>query len=417
MRAPKAFISYSHDSDDHKQWVLQKLANPLMENGVETALDLWDLKAGQDVAAFMTAGISESDRVIMVCSENYVHRANDRKGGVGYEGAIITGELVQNIDTQKFLPVIRANAAALKMPTYLGARKFIDFCNDADYVGKLEELLREIHGQPSIVKPPLGASPFSGAPSATPPPTRLAGPSGLTAAGEPVLSDGWFTKHAVVANRGLDEIGRTGAMELRFALHDPISKSQLELLNAVRQSEIHTFGWPIGVTLENRDEYRPRPSAEGIVAEIKLNDETSRKSYDYWTARSNGDFYLLQSLFEDDRAVNKMFVDTRLVRITEALLFCSNLYSALGVVDNARISIRVRHQGLVGRQLTTASQQRHIIPTQTNEDVSETQLVETLGQIRPKLVDTVIKVAEPLFMLFDFKQLNRVVYEEIVTAK
>ena len=29
---------------------------------------------------------------------------------------------------------------------------------------------------------------------------------------------------------------------------------------------------------------------------------TGRPSYDYWALRSNGDFYLLQSLFEDDRA-------------------------------------------------------------------------------------------------------------------
>jgi hypothetical protein len=386
-----------------------------MENGVDTSLDLWDLKAGQDVVAFMSRGIAESDRVIMVCSDKYVHRANKGEGGVGYEGLVITGELVLNIDTQKFLPIIRANATAQKVPTYLGARKYIDFCTDADYPKKLEELLREIHGQPSVVKPPLGASPFSGAPSATPPPTRLAGPSGLTAAGEPVLSDAWFTKHAAIANKGLADVGRVGAMELRFALHDPISKSQLELLNAVRQSEIHTFGWPIGITLENRDEYRPRPSAEGIVAKIKI-DEASRTSCDYWTARSNGDFYLLQSLFEDDRAKNKLFVDTRLVRIAEALLFCSNLYSTLGVVEDARISIRIRHQGLAERELTIASSRRHMFPTQTHENVSETQLVEALSQIRPKLVDTVIKFAEPLFMLFDFKQLNRVVYEEIVNA-
>jgi hypothetical protein len=39
-------------------------------------------------------------------------------------------------------------------------------------------------------------------------------------------------------------------MELRFGLHDPLSKSQVDLLNAVRKSEIHTFGWPIAVTLE-----------------------------------------------------------------------------------------------------------------------------------------------------------------------
>jgi len=59
---PKAFLSYSHDSDAHKSWVLT-LATHLMANGVDTTLDEWDLKAGQDIVAFMTKGIAESDRL------------------------------------------------------------------------------------------------------------------------------------------------------------------------------------------------------------------------------------------------------------------------------------------------------------------------------------------------------------------
>ncbi len=59
-------------------------------------------------------------------------------------------------------------------------------------------------------------------------------------------------------------------MEVRFALHSPIMKSQLDLLNAVRRSEIHTYGWPIGVMLENKEEYRPRPISDGIRAEVAI---------------------------------------------------------------------------------------------------------------------------------------------------
>src|SRR5258706_11463158 len=104
--APKAFLSYSHDSDAHKQWVL-KLATDLMSNGVETTLDQWELRAGQDTVAFMLQGIAESDRVLMVCTAKYVAKAEKRSGGVGFEGLIITGELGQNIDTRKFVPLLR----------------------------------------------------------------------------------------------------------------------------------------------------------------------------------------------------------------------------------------------------------------------------------------------------------------------
>ena len=43
--APKVFVSYSHDSQDHKDWVL-KLATRLVANGVDVILDQWDLSLG-----------------------------------------------------------------------------------------------------------------------------------------------------------------------------------------------------------------------------------------------------------------------------------------------------------------------------------------------------------------------------------
>jgi hypothetical protein len=53
--APKAFISYSHDSSTHKDWVL-KLASDLRAKGVDVVLDQWDLVPGQDVSLFMQRG-------------------------------------------------------------------------------------------------------------------------------------------------------------------------------------------------------------------------------------------------------------------------------------------------------------------------------------------------------------------------
>jgi hypothetical protein len=319
---PKVFLSYSHDSEPHKQWV-ELLAKDLVAKGIDVILDQWGLRFGQDTVSFMTQGITESDRVLIVCTEKYVGKADNRSGGVAFEGLIITGELVGNIDTHKFVPLMRDNEKR-SMPKYLGARLYVDFCDNGKYGQTLESLARDIHGQPAHVKPPIGQNPFSGTPTESASTKRLAGSTGRTAAGAPVLDDEWFTKSKDKAGAGLQQVGLTGAMELRFALHEAVSKSQLELLNAVRSSEVHTFGWPIAVTLENREEFRPRPTEEGIVAEISsaLGELSDKKSYDYWTARNNGDFYLLQGLFEDSRAEMAIFADTRIVRITEQLLPC-----------------------------------------------------------------------------------------------
>jgi len=58
MGAPKAFISYSHDSAGHQTWVL-RLASDLRAKGIDVVLDQWDLVPGQDVSLIMQRGISD----------------------------------------------------------------------------------------------------------------------------------------------------------------------------------------------------------------------------------------------------------------------------------------------------------------------------------------------------------------------
>lgn len=416
MDAPRVFISYSHDSLEHKAWVL-KLATDLRTAGVDAVLDQWDLAPGQDTVAFMTDGITGSSRVILVCTDVYVRKAETGVGGVGYERLIVTSELVERIDTKKFLPVVRANASSRKTPVFLGPRLYVDMSDDEEYATRLEQVVREIHGAPSVVKPPLGKNPFGGAAPHPSAPARVVGPSGLTPSGHAVLDEDWFAKHLTTAGKGLSDLGLKGGMELRFALHDPVSKSQVELLNAVRRSEIRTFGWPIGVLLENRDEFRPRPVADGIFAEVSISKSlmSDRASYDYWALRSNGDFFLLQSLFEDQRSEQRVFFDSRVVRVTESFMFCANLYENLGVAPTAPLSLRVTHRGLAGRTLTTASTNRIIHPATTTEDVSEAELRTSVAGVRDRLSDQVVQVVEPLFMLFDFKQFDRSILDGIIS--
>lgn len=207
-------------------------------------------------------------------------------------------------------------------------------------------------------------------------------------------------------------------MELRFALHSPVNKSQIELLNAARKSQIRTFGWPIGVVLDNREEYKPRPVAEGIRAEIAISKSalSGRSSYDYWALHNTGDFYLLQSLFEDDRDPHSIFFNSRIVRVTEAFLFTANLYNQLAVPAEAKVSVRVTHRGLAGRVLSSSNPARVLFElSKATEDISQSEIVEEAGKFRDHLVNNVRRITEPLFMLFDFAQFDSRVYDDIVT--
>src|SRR5207247_9744638 len=121
---------------------------------------------------------------------------------------------------------------------------------------------------------------------------------------------------------------------------------------------------------------------DGIRAEISVTRSmlSGRPSYDYWALRSNGDFYLLQSLFEDDRDERKIFFNTRIVRVTESLMFASNLYKTLGVSPEPRPSVRVTHRGLAGRELTSAGMNRFIWPSPpTQADDVEAATVVAVG--------------------------------------
>jgi hypothetical protein len=223
----------------------------------------------------------------------------------------------------------------------------------------------------------------------------------------------WITAQRRVALQGLSATGKQAFMEVRFALDAPKpNKTQRELDEAAREAQVHTFGWPIGVYLENRDEHRPRPRADGIVAEIAIEDKSS---YDYWAIRRNGDFYFLSSLFEDRRDPTKIFFNTRIVRVTEALLYCARLYSRLQIDPTAFVNLTIRHGGLKGRFIGSSSPDRYLRSrAATVEEETEAELRTSLQEIESNLVSLVKQVVAPIFILFDFFELGDEVYEDIV---
>ncbi len=157
-QVPRVFISYSHDSENHKAWVLN-LSTRLRANGVDVVLDQWDVKLGSDIAKFIELGLSGSDRIIMICTEHYVEKADSSKGGVGYEKMIMTAELMEDLDSNKIIPLLRNNNTK-KTPKFIGGRRYIDFNLDKEFEKKYEELIRDIHVAPLRPKPQLGPNPF-----------------------------------------------------------------------------------------------------------------------------------------------------------------------------------------------------------------------------------------------------------------
>ena len=156
MPPPKAFISYSWDNDQHKTWV-STLATHLRQDGVETRLDQWHTALGDQFTSFMEKEIRDNDFVLIVCTPNYRRKSDQRTGGVGYEGDIMTADVAQKGNHRKYIPVLAEGSWTEAAPSWLKGKKYVDLRTPALYHANYAVLAATLLGTiPSA--PPVGRS-------------------------------------------------------------------------------------------------------------------------------------------------------------------------------------------------------------------------------------------------------------------
>jgi hypothetical protein len=161
MSTPKAFISYSWDDQEHKAWV-KDLAKRLLGDGVKVTLDHWAVAPGDQLPRFMETAVRENDFVLIVLTPAYKAKADGRKGGVGYEGDIMTGEVFAGKDTRKFIPILRSGTWQESSPSWLIGKYGVDLRSDPYTEDQYEDLLRTLLGTreeapPVMPRPPESA--------------------------------------------------------------------------------------------------------------------------------------------------------------------------------------------------------------------------------------------------------------------
>lgn len=154
--APKVFISYSWEDEAHKVWV-KKFADRLIGDGVNVDLDQYDLNLGDRLPQFMENEIASSDYVLIICTPQYKTKSDARTGGVGYEGHIISDELLSKHKERKFIPVIRKGSVSESMPRCLAGKLGIDLTGNPFNEACYEDLLTTIFGNKT--KPKIGTPP------------------------------------------------------------------------------------------------------------------------------------------------------------------------------------------------------------------------------------------------------------------
>lgn len=152
--AVRVFMSYSWDSEEHKKWVLE-FATRLRADGVDAIVDQLHLELGARSPEFMERAIKESDRVLVICTEKYKMRFDNRDGGVGYEGHIITGEIVSKVGKNKFVPILRNGSWENAIPTALSGVIGVDLRQES--TEEYRKLIANLHRVSSI--PAVGPRP------------------------------------------------------------------------------------------------------------------------------------------------------------------------------------------------------------------------------------------------------------------
>jgi tetratricopeptide (TPR) repeat protein len=164
MAAPIVFISYSHDSDDHRERVLA-LSKRLRQDGIETRLDQYvNGSPQQGWPRWMLDQLDAADFVLVVCTETYYRRFRGHeepgKGkGVDWEGALITQEIYDSRSrTLKFVPIFLSAAVEDWIPEPLRSGTHYALTSEEDYQRLYDVLLEQgaVNPQPvGTLKPKL----------------------------------------------------------------------------------------------------------------------------------------------------------------------------------------------------------------------------------------------------------------------
>ncbi len=157
ISTPRVFISYTHDSREHKNRV-RGLSDRLRREGVDCHIDQYEQSPPEGWPLWMVNQVVDADFVLVICTETYERRfAGKEEPGKGlggsWEGAVITQNLYDSqAKNTKFLPVIFSAQDADHIPIVLHSATRYQPDTEEGY----DTLYRRLTNQPAVLKPELG---------------------------------------------------------------------------------------------------------------------------------------------------------------------------------------------------------------------------------------------------------------------
>ncbi|MES2642225.1 MAG: TIR domain-containing protein [Myxococcota bacterium] len=163
MTPTRVFISYSHDSEAHRERV-RSLAERLRHASLDAWIDRFEPYPKQGWPRWMEEQLDVARFVLVVCTPRYRQRfeAPDATGGVTWESVLARNDLYaqggRNTDTREFVPVWFSDADRANVPRVLAHLAGHDLSTEAE----LSRLERRLRGEVETSVPPLGAAALGG---------------------------------------------------------------------------------------------------------------------------------------------------------------------------------------------------------------------------------------------------------------
>lgn len=156
IKNPRVFISYTGTDSQNRAWV-KNFACKLRNCGVNARLDMFHLKPGDDLPQWMTNELIMANKVLLICDKYYSEKADNRKGGVGWETMIIQGDMLARSEQNKYIAILRDPNIDQSLPIYVKSRYALDWSSGKVTDDDFNDLLLYLFD--IDIEPPLGDIP------------------------------------------------------------------------------------------------------------------------------------------------------------------------------------------------------------------------------------------------------------------
>jgi len=99
----------------------------------------------------MEDAVRNNDFVLVVCTPKYKTRSDGREGGVGYEGDIMTGEVLTKRNHRKFISILCKGTWPDAAPSWMAGKYYIDLSGNPYSENQYRDLLDTLLGRRLLV--------------------------------------------------------------------------------------------------------------------------------------------------------------------------------------------------------------------------------------------------------------------------